>query len=102
MRVGVPWITNYSITICISAWRGTSNFNQKGTTIAYMSTSNQFALAEEAAKVIASRSPIKPLVAIVLGSGLGEFADELKDAIRIRYQEIPHFAHSTAVGHAGQ
>jgi purine-nucleoside phosphorylase len=67
-----------------------------------MSTSNQFALAEEAAKVIASRSPIKPLVAIVLGSGLGEFADELKDAVRIRYQEIPHFAHSTAVGHAGQ
>lgn len=77
-------------------------FHQKGNTIAYMSTSNQFALAEEAAKVIASRSPIKPLVAIVLGSGLGEFADELKDAIRIRYQEIPHFAHSTAVGHAGQ
>ena len=68
----------------------------------HMSTSNQFSLAEEAAKVIASRSPIKPLVAIVLGSGLGEFADELKDAVRIRYQEIPHFAHSTAVGHAGQ
>jgi purine-nucleoside phosphorylase len=41
-------------------------------------------------------------VAIVLGSGLGEFADELKDATRIRYQEIPHFGHSTAVGHAGQ
>jgi purine-nucleoside phosphorylase len=67
-----------------------------------MSTDNQFAQAEEAAKFIASRSPIKPMVAIVLGSGLGEFADELKDAIRIRYQEIPHFAHSTAVGHAGQ
>jgi purine-nucleoside phosphorylase len=67
-----------------------------------MSTSNQFALIEEAAKVIGSRSPIKPLVAIVLGSGLGDFADELKDAVRIRYQEIPHFAHSTAVGHAGQ
>jgi purine-nucleoside phosphorylase len=67
-----------------------------------MSTDNQFAQAEEAAKFIASRSPIKPLVAIVLGSGLGEFADELKDAIRIRYQEIPYFGHSTAVGHAGQ
>jgi purine-nucleoside phosphorylase len=67
-----------------------------------MSTNDQFTQAEEAAKFIASRSPIKPVVAIVLGSGLGEFADELKDAIRIRYQEIPHFAHSTAVGHAGQ
>ncbi len=67
-----------------------------------MSTIDSFAQAEEAARFIASRSPIKPLVAIVLGSGLGEFADELKDAIRIRYKEIPHFAHSTAVGHAGQ
>src|SRR5215472_17416118 len=61
-----------------------------------------FAQVDAAAKVIASRSPIKPMVAIVLGSGLGEFADELKEAIRIRYQEIPHFARSTAVGHAGQ
>jgi purine-nucleoside phosphorylase len=67
-----------------------------------MSTIDSFAQAEEAARFIASRSPIKPLVAIVLGSGLGEFADELKDAIRIRYRDIPHFAHSTAIGHAGQ
>jgi len=67
-----------------------------------MSASDQFAQAEEAAKFIASRSPIKPLVAIVLGSGLGEFADEMTGAVRIRYQEIPHFAHSTAIGHAGQ
>jgi purine-nucleoside phosphorylase len=67
-----------------------------------MNMNDPFAQAEEAAKFIASRSPIKPLVAIVLGSGLGEFADELRDAVRIRYREIPHFAHSTAVGHAGQ
>jgi len=67
-----------------------------------MSTNEQFAQAEEAARFIAFRSPIRPMVAIVLGSGLGEFADELKDAVRIQYQEIPHFAHSTAVGHAGQ
>lgn len=67
-----------------------------------MSMVDTFAQVDEAAKFIASRSPIKPLVAVVLGSGLGEFADELKDAIRIRYQEIPHFARSTAVGHAGQ
>src|SRR5882672_5170500 len=67
-----------------------------------MSTSDQFTQAEEAAKFIASKSPIKPLVAIVLGSGLGGFADEMTDAVRISYSQIPHFVSSTAAGHAGQ
>lgn len=39
---------------------------------------------------------------MVLGSGLGGFADELQDAVRIPYEQIPHFPRSTAVGHAGQ
>jgi purine-nucleoside phosphorylase len=43
-----------------------------------------------------------PQVAVVLGSGLGPFADELRDALKIPYGEIPHFPHSTAVGHAGR
>ena len=38
----------------------------------------------------------------MLGSGLGAFADELSDAIRIPYTQIPSFPRSTAVGHAGQ
>jgi purine-nucleoside phosphorylase len=63
---------------------------------------DEFTQAEYAAKFIASQSPIKPLVAIVLGSGLGDFANEITDAVRISYKEIPHFAQSTAVGHAGQ
>ncbi len=63
---------------------------------------DEFTHAEYAARFIATQSPIKPLVAIVLGSGLGDFANEITDAVRIPYQEIPHFAHSTAVGHAGQ
>ena len=67
-----------------------------------MSTSDEFTQAEFAAKFIASKSPIKPLVAIVLGSGLGGFADEMTDAVRISYNDIPHFGRSTAVGHAGQ
>jgi purine-nucleoside phosphorylase len=65
-------------------------------------TTDEITQAEYAARFIATKSPIKPSVAIVLGSGLGDFADEIKDAVRIHYQEIPHFAHSTAVGHAGQ
>jgi purine-nucleoside phosphorylase len=67
-----------------------------------MSISDDFSQAEFAAKFIASNSPIKPLVAIVLGSGLGGFADEMTEAVRIPYNDIPHFARSTAVGHAGQ
>jgi purine-nucleoside phosphorylase len=63
---------------------------------------DEFTQAEYAARVIATQSAIKPLVAIVLGSGLGDFANEITDAVRLPYPEIPHFAHSTAVGHAGQ
>ena len=66
------------------------------------SISDDFTQVEFTAKFIASKSPIKPAVAIVLGSGLGEFADEMTDAVRVSYHDIPHFARSTAVGHAGQ
>lgn len=45
---------------------------------------------------------VTPRVAIVLGSGLGAFADELTRAVRIPYGEIPGWPVSTAVGHAGQ
>src|SRR6478609_5083690 len=67
-----------------------------------MSISDDFTQAEFAAKHISSKSPIKPTVAIVLGSGLGGFADEMTEAVRISYNDIPHFARSTAIGHAGQ
>ncbi|EOT46429.1 MULTISPECIES: purine-nucleoside phosphorylase [Enterococcus] len=39
---------------------------------------------------------------LILGSGLGELADEITDAIVIPYGDIPHFPVSTVVGHAGQ
>lgn len=40
--------------------------------------------------------------AVVLGSGLGAFADELANPVRIPYEQIPGFARSTVEGHAGQ
>jgi purine-nucleoside phosphorylase len=58
--------------------------------------------AEHAARVIRSRSKLEPRIAIVLGSGLGSFADEFDDAVGIPYEEIPGFARSTAQGHAGR
>ncbi|MFN6962589.1 MAG: purine-nucleoside phosphorylase [Pyrinomonadaceae bacterium] len=58
--------------------------------------------AVEAAEYIRSRFDRPVRTAVVLGSGLGAFADELERAVRIPYDEIPHFARSTVEGHAGQ
>src|SRR5215470_8947973 len=56
----------------------------------------------EATTAIQARSVQKPAIALILGSGLGELAAELENAIAIPYEEIPHFVHSTVVGHAGR
>jgi len=61
-----------------------------------------FAAAESAAQFILARTPLRPRIALVLGSGLGGFADALTDATRIPYAEIPSFPESTAIGHAGR
>jgi purine-nucleoside phosphorylase len=63
---------------------------------------DQFALAEAAAQSILQRTPLRPHIGLVLGSGLGGFADSLTDAARIPFHEIPAFPRSTAIGHAGQ
>lgn len=64
--------------------------------------STLYARAEQAARTIRSRTSLEPQVALVLGSGLGGFADEFADARAIPYGEIPGFATSTAEGHAGR
>ena len=61
-----------------------------------------FENAQEAADFVTAKYPHPIETAIVLGSGLGAFADDLGDAVRIPYEEIPHFARSTVEGHAGQ
>jgi purine-nucleoside phosphorylase len=62
----------------------------------------EFARAERAAKSILSKTKLRPRVGLVLGSGLGAFADEMDPAVRIPYAKIPGFPVSTAVGHAGR
>jgi purine-nucleoside phosphorylase len=64
--------------------------------------SDVFTRAESAAAFLLSQTPLRPKVGLVLGSGLGSFADDLSSAARIPYASIPSFPHSTAVGHAGQ
>ncbi|MGB7729831.1 MAG: purine-nucleoside phosphorylase [Candidatus Acidiferrum sp.] len=62
----------------------------------------EFSRAEAAAKYIQKKSKLRPKIALVLGSGLGAFADQFANAVRIPYAKIPNFPQSTAVGHAGQ
>ena len=64
--------------------------------------STLYARAEQAARTIRSRTELKPQLALILGSGLGGFADEFVEAVAIPYGEIPGFATSTAEGHAGR
>jgi purine-nucleoside phosphorylase len=60
-----------------------------------------FERASRAAEYVRSKTKLRPQLALVLGSGLGAFADELTSATRIRYERIPGFPHSTVEGHAG-
>lgn len=60
-----------------------------------------FARVERAAKFILSKTRLRPRIGLVLGSGLGGFADEFAGASKIPYKKIPHFPPSTAIGHAG-
>lgn len=57
---------------------------------------------KESADYIQSKSDLKPAIAIILGSGLGDLADQIEGSVKIPYTEIPHFPVSTVVGHAGQ
>lgn len=63
---------------------------------------SEFDRASAAAEFLRKQSPLRPRIALVLGSGLGSFADRFTSAVKIPYARIPYFPRSTAVGHAGQ
>ncbi|MBZ5705333.1 MAG: purine-nucleoside phosphorylase [Acidobacteriia bacterium] len=62
---------------------------------------DEFSRVESAAQFLLSQTSLRPRIGLVLGSGLGAFADELSEATRVPYAQIPSFPRSTAVGHAG-
>ena len=57
---------------------------------------------QETASWLRQRMTINPKIAIILGTGLGQFASEITDADKIPYENIPHFPVSTVEGHAGK
>ncbi|MSO46435.1 MAG: purine-nucleoside phosphorylase [Acidobacteria bacterium] len=67
-----------------------------------MSGAPTYQRVEDAAAAIRARVAALPETAIVLGSGLGDFADSPTDAVSIPYEEIPHWPASKVVGHAGR
>ena len=62
-------------------------------------TSTQY---EQSARFLRERIGCQPVLGLVLGSGLGALADDLTDAVRIPYEEIPGVPRSTVASHAGQ
>ncbi len=56
----------------------------------------------EAATFVGSKSKLRPSIGVVLGSGLGGFADSLAGATSLPYEEIPHFPRSSVTGHKGR
>ncbi|HKG47747.1 MAG TPA: purine-nucleoside phosphorylase [Pyrinomonadaceae bacterium] len=67
-----------------------------------MASTSLYERAEHATRVIRARISVEPRIAVVLGSGLGGFADDFEEAVSIPYEEIPGFVRSTAQGHAGR
>jgi purine-nucleoside phosphorylase len=61
-----------------------------------------FVQADTAAQLILQRTPFQPKIGLVLGSGLGAFAESLTEATAVPYKEIPCFPQSTAIGHASR
>lgn len=63
---------------------------------------NLFEKLKEASSKIKEQISVQPEVGLILGSGLGILADEIEEAVRIDYSNIPHFPTSTVEGHAGK
>ena len=63
---------------------------------------DQYDKITDACAAIAKQWPHTPAVGIILGSGLGGVTGAITDAVTIPYDTLPHFARSTAHGHAGQ
>ena len=57
---------------------------------------------EEARAFVSSRSSVKPRVGIILGTGLGRFAETMTRSVAIPYGDMPHFPQATAESHAGE
>jgi purine-nucleoside phosphorylase len=64
-------------------------------------TSGLAARLDETVAAVRARCGLEPTVGVVLGSGLGAFADALDDAVSLPFHELPHFPRASVAGHSG-
>jgi purine-nucleoside phosphorylase len=64
--------------------------------------SDEYARVQAAAAFVRDRIPAAPEIAVVLGSGLGDFASHVEDAVVTPYESIPGWPPATVIGHAGK
>ena len=64
-------------------------------------TSGVAARLDETVRAVRARATLEPRVGVVLGSGLGAFADSLGDLVKLPYESLPHLPASNVAGHAG-
>ena len=62
---------------------------------------DEFLKVKEAVDFIKGKTVTVPVAGIILGTGLGKLADNIKDAVSIPYEEIPHFPVATVEEHPG-
>lgn len=67
-----------------------------------MGNAKEREIIETAVRIISERINFKPEIGMILGSGLGDYADRIENPVKISYSEIPNFPVSTVAGHAGQ
>ncbi len=61
-----------------------------------------FNMIEEASNYIKSKIDVMPQIGLILGSGLGNFTDNIENRIELNYEDIPYFPVNTVKGHAGK
>lgn len=67
-----------------------------------MANDKEKKIIEDAVRIISERINCRPEIGMILGSGLGDYADRIENAVKIPYSDIPDFPVSTVAGHAGQ
>ena len=67
-----------------------------------MTNEREMKIIEDSVRIIREKTDFEPEIGMILGSGLGDYADKIEDPVRISYHDIPDFPVSTVAGHAGQ
>ena len=86
---------------CPRTERATANILLAPRRVERLATVSSYDEIQAAVAAVRVRAPRVPAVGVVLGSGLGAFADRISEAVTLPYSELPHFAESAVAGHRG-